>query len=1124
MIKERSWTYKMMIVITILMGFNTLFAQNTQVSFGQNRVQYHDFDWVSYESEHFITYYYPGGQELGKFIITAAENGIQELEDQLNFTYGSKIEILIYNDITDLSQTNIGIAENTYNVGGTNISDEAKIFLYFNGNHRDMLNMLRRELTKVYLNSMMAGQNFFESVQNSVFLNLPNWYISGLANFIGTGWNTQNDDSLRNFWNHTSSPSFSKLAKEDATLAGHALWFYVYEKYGSHAIKNILYLTRIYRSTNKGLVHSIGKTLEELIKEWETYCQFHSKNDILDRTIPDKKNEVKIKTRKKQNISEVKISPDGQSIAFAKHKQGAYRVYIQNILTHKKKKIFSGGFNSDNYPYDQSYPILTWHPNGTQLIGIHEKRDQIKMIRYQLDEKKKVKEDIRGFQRIYQTNFSPDGQSLVFSAQNKGQTDIFLYHLPTMRITQLTNDIFDDSYPIMINLAGTNGIVYSSNRPNAKTEKNNIDSILPIGNTNLYFLSLAPNYKKLIAITSEKQGNQIQATKLNDQEIIYLSDKNGIYNLYKSHLEPILFSIDSIVDGDKLYLDSLYTLNVASTSITNISSNIIEYSISTKTNQWLFLTKEMKKKAAFLEPIPQLEWIANLKNTEFRNSLTSLKNGVSSITDNLLQDSTSQTVEKKELDSLLTPTNFKFTFHSKYNYSLPTQSEKNERHKQYIDSLKSIYGDEEFTYPELEGRAITQYRPGGSVSYRAKFSSSFLTTQLDNSVLPFSYQSVAQNGSRFDYPELSGMITFGIQDLMEDHKLIGGFRLPSNFKGTELFISYENLKKRLDKRLLFYRKSNQERYSLLVNNIFLIPAIGKQKTNYAEVRLSYPFDVTKSLRLYSGVRNDRLILGYTDTITMIADVDRKENWSFLKLEFVHDNSKEISENIYNGFRYKIYTEYFKNWNQKKSNLFTFGFDARHYTTIYKNFIWANRFAGASSFGQKKVIYYLGGVDTWLNNKYNDDISIASNQDFAFQAQATNVRGFPINIRNGNSAFVINSELRLPLFSFISKKPIKSSFIRNFQLISFFDIGTAYNGLLPFNKKNPYIQQQITPDGTSTPVVVWAEYFRNPTVMGTGVGARTTLLGYFIRMDIAWGIDGGIVSKKPMWMFSLSKDF
>jgi transcriptional regulator with XRE-family HTH domain len=164
------------------------------------------------------------------------------------------------------------------------------------------------------------------------------------------------------------------------------------------------------------------------------------------------------------------------------------------------------------------------------------------------------------------------------------------------------------------------------------------------------------------------------------------------------------------------------------------------------------------------------------------------------------------------------------------------------------------------------------------------------------------------------------------------------------------------------------------------------------------------------------------------------------------------------------------------------------------------------------------------VDTWLNNKYDDNTAISSTEDYAFQAQATNVRGFPINIRNGTSNIVLNSEIRWPIFSFLANKPIKSAFLKNFQFIGFFDIGSAYNGLTPFNEKNPYINQQVTPNGNQTPVVVEANYYRNPTVMGTGAGFRTTLLGYFLRVDLAWGIDGGLVNKKPMWLFSFSKDF
>lgn len=39
----------------------------------------------------------------------------------MDFHYRSKVDILVYNDITDLAQTNIGLGQEDYNIGGTAI-------------------------------------------------------------------------------------------------------------------------------------------------------------------------------------------------------------------------------------------------------------------------------------------------------------------------------------------------------------------------------------------------------------------------------------------------------------------------------------------------------------------------------------------------------------------------------------------------------------------------------------------------------------------------------------------------------------------------------------------------------------------------------------------------------------------------------------------------------------------------------------------------------------------------------------------------------------------------------------------------------------------------------------------
>jgi hypothetical protein len=159
-------------------------------------------------------------------------------------------------------------------------------------------------------------------------------------------------------------------------------------------------------------------------------------------------------------------------------------------------------------------------------------------------------------------------------------------------------------------------------------------------------------------------------------------------------------------------------------------------------------------------------------------------------------------------------------------------------------------------------------------------------------------------------------------------------------------------------------------------------------------------------------------------------------------------------NILNGLRYKIYADMNaqvnkpdeKATNTEKTGRFmtNIGFDARYYFPIYRNFIWAVRGAGDMSFGDKKIIYYLGGSDGWLFPKY---YSVPTPQDpsYAYQSLAVNLRGFKQNIANGNNALVINSELRFPVFATLINRPINNAFLRNFQVIQFFDLGTAWNG-------------------------------------------------------------------------------
>lgn len=162
---------------------------------------------------------------------------------------------------------------------------------------------------------------------------------------------------------------------------------------------------------------------------------------------------------------------------------------------------------------------------------------------------------------------------------------------------------------------------------------------------------------------------------------------------------------------------------------------------------------------------------------------------------------------------------------------------------------------------------------------------------------------------------------------------------------------------------------------------------------------------------------------------------------------------------------------------------------------------------------------MGGVDNWLVPKFNGNTPVDYTQNYAYQTLATNMRGFQQNIRNGNSFAVFNTELRFPVFRYFSNHPIKSDFVNNFQVVAFGDVGTAWTGLHPYSDDN-FLYTEII---KQPPLNITVKVQKDPIVGGFGFGARSRILGYFIRADLAWGVEDMMVLPSVFYL-SLSLDF
>ena len=225
-------------------------AQQSQIEFGKNRVQYHKRfdDWMKYESLNFITTWYGTGRKIAETASLIAEADLPYIQEFLEYTPPEKIRIIVYTDLSDLKQTNIGNEEQFTNTAGQTLIRENKIFVYFNGDHQHLRKQIREGLVKVFIQNMIIGDNWQEMVQNAALLNLPDWYIEGLASFISEDWTPKMSLWLQEQLAQESKNDFFAIAQEYPKKGGQAMFYYLNAVYGQANLSNLIYLTRLNRS------------------------------------------------------------------------------------------------------------------------------------------------------------------------------------------------------------------------------------------------------------------------------------------------------------------------------------------------------------------------------------------------------------------------------------------------------------------------------------------------------------------------------------------------------------------------------------------------------------------------------------------------------------------------------------------------------------------------------------------------------------------------------------------------------------------------------------------------------------------------------------------------------------
>ncbi len=1106
------------------------FPQGVQTDFGSGTMQYSVHEWRFIHSDNFDAYFYEDGSDLAEYALVQAEKQLKRLENIIDYRLGSRSQILLFHSEYDLRHSNLFQYSHPFNPGGYSYAMQNKVIVAFNGNRQDLARAIRYGISELLVRELMYGGSFQERLQASTLLYLPEWYYKGLLSYLAEPWSTEIDNAVKDELAQGKLERINLLDPEGTRLAGHSWWNYIAENYGKRSISDILYLTRVSKGFENALLFVLGARTGTVFKDWINYYRIRYADDP--GTGPDR-NAIRLPASFiDKDISQIRLSPNGNMLAIACNKRGRYEIWTLRLYDKKLKRIYHSD-ETTPYHWNEYEPVLAWNPDSKGIHAFLHEKGSLKHLFLSLNSGKKRAEKLPQLELITWASIHPDGKQFLLSAADKGRSDLFIYTPENGMILNLSQDVFDDEHAVF-NENGT-GILFSSNRngvPFAQ-QRDNRYIVSDSSSFDIYTMAWPSDGKRLKRITNTPFVHEIQPNPYPGGGIAYLTDNNGIFNLYvtlsTTAFDKALVYVDRMDEPGKL-LDSFVVHVPIDTHTFKLEDLELDSSFMAKSGAYRVYNRYRE----VLRHYPLSDYNRNLR---FYDVDGELRKDVSMI----------RYLGRYYIQSLELSGNVEED--ARYTTVIPTRYRKETGHQALVSDsgsrsflvepsdvgvekeivvqkpLDTAEKKERYTFqtgfPEIPAEEMEMPREEKKVQfhtrdlpYRTTFLPDYFVTQLiDNSIINTPYylnNGFSRTFNTFSRPNLNARLELGFQDLFNDQSIVAGGRIPLRLYSTDFYFHYIQRKYRYDFGTSFFRSTRM-----------IDGATNSHRVLIHEIRpfVSRPLPGNLEVRFSAFYRSDRTVTNATDQISL-QEPDEIRAWTGGRIELMLDRKRMEELNFPVGIQAKLYAERFQSL-QQNLGVNILGGEFRYYRKLFSKVLWANRLSTGASFGDGLVNYFVGGTENWLSNRYNQELGTNTNYRYTFNTLVSGIRGFQQNVRNGGQFLVLNSEIRVPILDYLLKRPLSFDMLRTLQWVAFYDIGSAWNGFNPFGDQH-YNTRQI--DQGSVSITIRNK--NNPFVSGVGMGLRTRVFGYYIRTDMAWGIENGIVvnNGKPTWHFSLGYDF
>ena len=530
--KKGNFSIALILIAILLM----VTAADAQYYFGQNKIQYSQFDWQVLTTEHFDIYFYPQEKEIAETAAQFAEDSYNYLQARFNFTLEKRVPFIVYSSPEFFEQTNIVPGILPENVAGFTEFMKQRVVIPFNGSLSDFAHVIRHEMVHVFTFQKIVYVCKLHGRKNVA--PPPLWFTEGIAEHWSAGWDNEADMFLRDMVISGRIISINNIYSISGTFmmykVGQSFMKYLGETYGDDK------LTDLFDNWWKGVDFdgivkaTYDKKLAKLDSDWEYFLKKKYYPLLENQELPAHKAEKL--TSDGYNIKPTVFLKDTREgrlehIAFKTYRLGyasIAEVPLAGEKAHFETLIKAGR--------SESFESLHFTDSGMDsnidgLLAFSSKNQESDALYIYDSRRRKVVDKIkdRSLAAISSPSWSPDGRKIVFEGIDRGgRSDLYIYHVYSGKIRRLTDDVYADRTPSFSNSEDL--IAFSSDRA-----ANGLS-----GARNLFIYRLDTGEIK--QLTAGDHIDESPTWAKGSDRIVFSSDRNGSMNIY---------AIDGVMNGSR---------------------------------------------------------------------------------------------------------------------------------------------------------------------------------------------------------------------------------------------------------------------------------------------------------------------------------------------------------------------------------------------------------------------------------------------------------------------------------------------------------------------------------------------------------------------------------------------